>query len=149
MAPGATTPSGLTKALRRYPSARVVLEVGTHSPWVSRLLGGMGYDAIVANPWRVRRIAGLDDKSDRIDAELLARLGRVDPMLLRPIEHRGEQAQRDRALLRVRDGLVRARAACVWPRAEIVGRRPPLAIGTFSSVARSCARATFRSWLLA
>ena len=110
---GATTPSGLTKALRRYPSARVVLEVGTHSPWVSRLLGGMGYEAIVANPWRVRRIAGLDDKSDRIDAELLARLGRVDPMLLRPIEHRGEQAQRDRASLRVRDGLVRARSALV------------------------------------
>jgi transposase len=109
----ATTPAGLLKGLRPYPGARVVLEVGTHSPWVSRLLERDAYEGIVANPWRVRRIAGPDDKSDRIDAELLARLGRVDPALLRPIAHRGEQAQRDRAVLRVRDGLVRSRSALV------------------------------------
>jgi transposase len=61
----------------------------------------------------VRLIAENDSKSDGVDAELLARLGRVDPSLLRPIVHRGEQAQRDRILIQVRDGFVRARTQLV------------------------------------
>jgi transposase len=68
---------------------------------------------IVANPRRVRVIAENDDKTDDVDAELLARLGRSDPTLLRPIRHRGEQAQRDRLILRVRDSLCRTRASLV------------------------------------
>jgi transposase len=48
-----------------------------------------------------------------VDAELLARLGRVDPSLLKPIVHRGEQAQRDRILIQARDGFVRARTQLV------------------------------------
>ena len=109
----ATTTAGVTAALAPYPGARVVLEVGTHSPWVSRLVQQQGHAVIVANPGQVRRMARRHDKSDRIDAELLARLGRVDPQLLRPIQHRGEAAQRDRALLRVRDQLVQARTGLV------------------------------------
>jgi transposase len=109
----ATTESGLTNVLQGYAGARVVLEVGTHSPWVSRLLGRLGHEVIVANPRRVRRIAAQEDKSDRIDAELLARLGRADPALLRPIVHRGEAVHRARAQLRVRDALVRARSLLV------------------------------------
>ena len=57
----------------------------------------------------MRLIAESDHKRDRTDAELLARLGRVDPGLLRPIQHRGPEAQQDLALLRARDTLVRAR----------------------------------------
>jgi len=109
----ATTTPRLRKVLGSFPACRVVLEVGTHSPWVSRLVTELGHEAIVANPRKVRLIAQSEDKHDRIDAELLARLGRVDPQLLRPIRHRGEQAQRDRALLGVRDGLVRARVSLV------------------------------------
>jgi len=124
----ATTERGLTTVVKRYVGARVVVEVGTHSPWVSRLLAGLGHELIVANPRRVRRIAEQEDKSDRIDAELLARLGRADPQLLRPIQHRGEQVQRDRALLRVRDGLVRTRTALVVQArglAKALGHRLP------------------------
>ncbi len=109
----ATTKAGLARAMKRHGGARVVIEVGGHSPWVSRHLEGLGYEVVVANAARVRRIAEMEDKSDRIDAELLARLGRVDAKLLRPIKHRGEQVQRDRALLRVRDELVRTRTALV------------------------------------
>ena len=36
--------------------ARVVLEVGTHSPWVSRTLQGLGHEVIVATPRRLRFI---------------------------------------------------------------------------------------------
>jgi transposase len=109
----ATTAKGLEAGLRRYPGARVVLGVGTHSPWVSHWLEGAGYEAIVANPRRLRSITHSDRKDDRADAEQLARLGRADPKLLCPIRHRGLEAQRDRALLQVRDGLVRARALLV------------------------------------
>jgi transposase len=58
-------------------------------------------------------IAENDSKSDSVDAELLARLARIDPGLLKPIVHRGEQAQRDRILIQARDGFVRARTQLV------------------------------------
>ena len=108
-----TTQVALDRALARFEAARVVLEVGTHSPWVSRRVTAAGHEAIVANPRRVRLIAENDSKNDRFDAELLARLGRVDPSLLSPIVHRGEQAQRDLVLIRARDGLVRARSQLI------------------------------------
>jgi transposase len=108
-----TTDAALSSQLSRYAACRVVLEVGTHSPWVSRVAARSGHEVIVANPRRVRLIAENDSKSDGVDAELLARLGRVDPSLLKPIVHRGEQAQRDRILIQTRDGLVRARTPLV------------------------------------
>ena len=37
---------------------------------------------------------------DRMDAQLLARLARVDPALLYPIRHRGQQAQQHRTHMR-------------------------------------------------
>ncbi len=108
-----TTPVALDRALSRFKASRVVLEVGTHSPWVSRRVTALSHEVVVANPRRVRLIAENDSKSDRFDAELLARLGRLDPSLLSPIVHRGEQAQRDLVLIRARDGLVRARSQLI------------------------------------
>jgi len=109
----ATTRKGLEGGLARYPGARVVLEVGTHSPWVSHALEETGFEVIVANPRRLRSITQSDRKDDRADAEQLARLGRVDPKLLSPIRHRGLSVQRERARLTVRDGLVRSRVLLV------------------------------------
>lgn len=108
-----TKQAALGEGLSRYPGVRVVLEVGCHSPWISRQLKAEGYEVIVANPRRVRLIAESDKKSDRFDAEQLARLGRLDPGLLSPIVHRGERAQRDRVLLLARDGLVRSRTVLI------------------------------------
>ena len=68
----------LEKRLGAYASCRVVLEVGTHSPWISRLVTSCGHETIVANPRRVRLITQNDSKSDAVDAELLARLVRID-----------------------------------------------------------------------
>ncbi len=123
-----TTEPQLTKVFSRLAPCRVVIEVGTHSPWLSRLLSRLGHEVIVANPRKVRLISQSEDQHDRVDAELLARLGRVDLKLLRPIRHRGEQAQRDRALLGVRDGLVRARVRLVNQargQAKALGTRLP------------------------
>lgn len=108
-----TTPSAVRDRLGGIAPCRVVLEVGTHSPWVSRLAQECGHEVIVANPRRVRLITQNDSKSDEVDAELLARLGRLDPSLLWPVKHRGERAQRDLAGLRARDGLVRSRALLI------------------------------------
>jgi transposase len=97
----------------RVEEARVALEVGTHSPWVSRLLEELGHEVIVANARKVRMIYGGDHKSDRLDAEALARLARLDPALLSGIDHRGEQAQQDLAVIRAREVLVRTRTRLI------------------------------------
>ena len=92
---------------------RIVLEAGTHSPWLSRLLEGLGHDVLVANPRKLRLIYMNDSKSDRVDAEYLARVGRLDPSLLAPLRHRSARAQEDLALLRSRNCLVRARTRLI------------------------------------
>jgi transposase len=95
------------------PPCRVVLEAGTHSPWLSRLLTDAGHEVVVANPRRVQLIAQSTRKNDRSDAETLARLGRLDPTLLRPIRHRSAEAQVDLAALRARNALVAARTLLI------------------------------------
>lgn len=104
-----TTAAGLSSLFAQMPRSRVALEVGTHSPWVSRLIGSQGHEVIVANPHQVKLITQSLRKSDRIDAEKLARLARVDPKLLSPIRHRGEEAQADLAVIRARGQLIAVR----------------------------------------
>ncbi len=42
----------------------------------------------MANPRKLRLIYRNDSKSDRVDAQYLARIGRLDPALLAPFQHR-------------------------------------------------------------
>lgn len=99
----------LSKLIGRYPQARVALEAGSHSPWVSRWLKGLGCEVLVANARKLRAIYQNERKSDALDARMLAKLARVDPSLLHPIEHGSEQAQRDLLRIKLRDNLVRQR----------------------------------------
>jgi transposase len=105
------------KALREIfggiPRSRIALETGTHSPWISRLLSELGHQVIVANARKVRLIGESRKKDDRLDAQTLARLARIDPGLLCPVKHRSAQAQADLTVIRARAGLVRARTALV------------------------------------
>lgn len=103
----------LEQLFRRFDRVRVVLETGTHSAWISALVEKCGHESVVAQSSRVRLITSNHRKSDRVDAELLARLGRMDRRLLSPIRHRGQEAQRHRAFLRTRHQLVRMRTAAV------------------------------------
>jgi transposase len=109
----ATTKKALMQKFAGLKRCRIALEVGTHSPWVSRLLTGLGFEVIVANARQVQLISASSRKNDRMDAQLLARLVRVDPQLLRPIRHRSEQAQADLMTIRVRASLVDARTGLV------------------------------------
>ena len=108
-----TTGLALRRALGEFPGARVVLEAGTRSPWLSRLLAELGYEVIVANARQVALIARGHRKTDRFDAEQLARLGRLDPGLLAPIRHRSAQAQQHLAVVRSRAVLVASRTRLI------------------------------------
>jgi len=87
----------------------VVIEAGTCSSWIARIIEHCGHKVIVANPRKVRAIWDTVNKTDERDAELLARLGRVDPILLSPIKHRCLEEQLDLTVIRLRESLVQAR----------------------------------------
>ena len=108
-----TTKAGLDSLFAKMAPCRIALEVGTHSPWVSRHLAAMGHEVIVANAHKVKLITQSVRKNDQIDARQLARLARVDPKLLSPIRHRGEQAQRDLAVIRARAEVLAARTKLI------------------------------------
>ena len=108
-----TTPKALQATFGAMPRSRIALETGMHSPWVSRLLSELGHEVIVAHARNVRLIGESRRKDDRLDAQTLARLARIDPQLLCPVKHRSAQAQADLMVIRARAGLVRARTALV------------------------------------
>jgi len=108
-----TSAKALREVFGAMPRSRIALEIGTHSPWISRLLSELGHEVIVANARKVRLIGESRKKDDRLDAQMLGRLARIDPELLYPVKHRSAQAQADLMLIRARAGLVRARTGLV------------------------------------
>ncbi|MGA2235281.1 MAG: IS110 family transposase [Terriglobales bacterium] len=108
-----TTPQAMREVFGGMPRSRIALETGMHSPWVSRLLSELGHEVIVAHARNVRLIGESRKKDDRLDAQTLARLARIDPQLLCPVKHRSARAQADLTVIRARAGLVRARTALV------------------------------------
>lgn len=133
------TREALSKKFAGSP-CRIAIEVGTHSPWVSRDLAGVGHEVIIANPRQVKLISRNPKKNDREDALLLARLARLDPRLLRPVQHRGEQAQADLAQLKSRRLLLQTRTKLinsVRGMVKMTGLRLPKCSGdSFASQAR-------------
>src|SRR3981081_2342997 len=107
----ATTKAGIVEAFGSLGRVRIPIEVGTHSPWVSRLLQKLGHEVIVANPRQVKLITESSRKDDRLDAKTLARLARIDPQLLRPIQHRTEKALAALMVIRVRAALISVRTS--------------------------------------
>ena len=79
-------------------SARVVIEVGTHSAWVEEVIGDCGHEVVVANPRLREGSKRRKGKNDRIDANKLAPVGRVDPQSLPPIKHRSREVRQDLVL---------------------------------------------------
>lgn len=108
-----TTRTEFQKHFAQLEPARIAMETGTHSPWASRVIAGCGHDVLVANSRQLRMIYGSHKKTDKADAEALARVARLDPELLKPVEHRSPEAQSDLAILVARDGLVEARTKLI------------------------------------
>ncbi len=109
----ATAPKALRARFEGLAPARIALEVGGHSAWMSELLKELGHEVIVANARKLRMIFQSDSKNDQLDAAQLARVARLDPKLLYPIEHRARSARADLAVMRSRDALVTTRTRLV------------------------------------
>jgi transposase len=108
-----TSPETFKRRFASERPMRIAIEAGTHSPWVSRVLEECGHEVLVANPRKLRLIYANKRKTDEIDAENLARLARVDPRLLYPLKHRGEDSQAHLAIIRSRQALVDCRTQLV------------------------------------
>jgi transposase len=108
-----TTHETLEALFTRFAPREVVLEVGGHSPWVSRLAESLGIRATVANARKLALITRNERKNDRTDAELLARLARADRKLLYPVHHRSEASHVDLSVLRARTALMSSRTALI------------------------------------
>ena len=109
-----TTPEALRRRFAsERPPMRIAIETVTDSPWVSRLLEGCGHEVLVASARKLRLIYANKRKTDEVDAENLARLARLDPKLLYPLKHRGEECQVHMAVIRSRQALVDCRTQLV------------------------------------
>lgn len=107
------TSSQVQKYFGKYPEAVVVMEAGTHSPWISRLLKKQGHTVLVGNPRKLRAIWDADDKTDERDARILGLMYRLEPRLLHQVFHRSEEAQRDLAIIKARQQLVECRTKLI------------------------------------
>ena len=108
-----TSPEAFRRRFASEQPMRIAIEAGTHSPWASRVLEECGHEVLVANARKLRLIYANKRKTDEIDAENLARLARLDPKLLYPLKHRGEESQAHMALIRSREALVGTRTQLV------------------------------------
>lgn len=108
-----TNEKGIRGHFSHLAPCLVAIEAGTHTWWTSKLLAELGHEAVVANTRKVRAVSQNDKKSDKADAEMLARLARSDRGLLCPVKMRRERAQTDLAMLKARDALVRSRTLLV------------------------------------
>lgn len=132
-----TTQEGVRKVFADRAPAKVVLEVGSQSPWMSDLLRSFGHEVIVADARRVAELTRAGRKTDRRDAETLARLLQGMPELLGAVHHRGRESQADLAIIRARDVLVRTRTRLVQ---HVRGT-----LKAFGLRARSCSAKAFHS----
>jgi transposase len=108
-----TSPETFKRRFASERPMRIAIEAGTHSPWASRVLEECGHEVLVANSRKLRLIYANARKTDEVDAENLARLARLDPKLLYPLKHRGEESQAHMALIRSREALVSSRTQLV------------------------------------
>ncbi len=108
-----TTSKGVRNQFESRSPSLGVLEAGAHSRWISSLLGKLDHEVVVANPRRLALIFGDLKKNDEVDAEKLARLGRVDIQLLSPIQHRNDEAQAHLAIIKARGTLIATRTRLI------------------------------------
>src|SRR6202158_3763984 len=77
------------------------------------IIAGRAHEVLGADPRLRDGSKRRKRKNDRIDANKLARLGRVDPQSLHPIQHRSREVRQDLVVLRARDALVAARTELI------------------------------------
>jgi len=76
-----TTAKALGEVFGAMPRCRITLEIGTHSPWIGRLLSELGHEVMVANARKVRLIGESRKKDDRSEPRT-PNMHRAKPSLL-------------------------------------------------------------------
>lgn len=104
---------GLTKSLKKYAGARLVLEAGAHSLWISEHLKKLGFDVVVCDPCAAKNATKGRVKNDRRDARTLAELLRTNSTLLFPVSLRPMDAHAHLAVVRARDQLIGTRTKLI------------------------------------
>src|SRR5262249_10925536 len=109
-----TTPKGLTAALEAYGTRglRVAVEAGGHTWGICAGLREMRIGVHVVHPLKVKWIAESKKKTDRVDAQLLAYLLRIDA-LPEPVHIPSPRSRQVRGLLVARRQLVRMRTRLI------------------------------------
>lgn len=95
------------------PPVTAVLEVGSHSRWITEELRALGHQVMVLDPRRLKLITASIYKDDKIDAQALAMLALECPRLLKTVEPRGDGQQIALTLVRARADLVEMRTKAV------------------------------------
>jgi transposase len=133
-------------------AARVVIEVGTHSAWARDVVVGCGHEVLVANPRQMEGPKRRKRKNDRIDAHKLARVGRMDPQSLFPIEHRSVKVRQDLVTVRARNAAVAVRKDLINTTRGLVksmgGRLPKCSSPSFPDKVEEAIPAEVREALL-
>lgn len=124
----ATSRGALKDLFGDMEETRVVLEASTQSSWVAKLIGSLGHEVIVINPRRLQLISESVNKTDRNDARLLARVGRLDVGILQPVHLKTDATLAIRVQIRARKQLVRTRTRLinlVRSSMKVFGVKPP------------------------
>lgn len=127
----------LVEYFKDRPKAKILMEASTISEWVARLLEELGHEVVVADPnyapmyaQRSRRV-----KTDRRDALALAEARKLGAY--RPAHRTSDEQRHVRAILAVRENLVRARARFVTLAQAVLSREgfrvPTGSSGCFSA----------------
>lgn len=93
--------------------ASIVIEAGSHSPWISKLLSSIGHDVFICNPRQLAAVTQNLKKSDEADCEMLAGLLLTGKHLLKQVHHAKEDTMRDFLLIKSRRALVKARTILI------------------------------------
>lgn len=96
-------------SVKEPASMLAAMETGAHSAWHSELLEQRGFQVVVGNARKLAAIWMNKNKSDREDAEMLARLARSDIKLFAPIRHIPTPLRADLAVIKARNAVSECR----------------------------------------
>jgi transposase len=109
-----STPQGMADFFQGIKRQRITMETGTHARWVATLLELLGHEVIVGNSRKLKLITENNQKSDKVDARLLSKLGCIGGAeWLHPVYQRREGTYRELMMVRAREVLVETRTALI------------------------------------
>lgn len=108
-----TEAPSLRRVFGKLEASRIILEASPQCHWVAKLLRSFGHEVIVVNPRRLQLISESASKTDRNDARMLARIGRLDVGMLQPVHEKSDATLAVRMEMRARAQLVAMRTRLI------------------------------------